>query len=215
MAGTTAGNAAILSYTLYWDNGSGTPNIALLDSLVTTFTVTGLTEGATYLFTVRASNIYGHGASSNQVAILAATTPDVMAAPTTALSANAIVVAWAVPGTGGLPIDRYQILILNEGNSTFVEDTTQCDGSSSTVMSALSCSFPLTYLISTYSYSLGDLVKFQVRAHNADGWGSISSPNQAGATVVAVPVQMDAPLGGSATSSVQIAVTWTSLTTIA
>jgi hypothetical protein len=93
-----------------------------------------------------------------------------------------------------------------------LENTIKCDGLSSTVMSVLSYSFILPYFVSTYFYSLGNLVNLQFRAHNTEGWGSISSLNKTGATVVAMPVQMDAPLGGSATSFVQIAVTRTSLT---
>lgn len=65
LTGTATGNSAILSYDLYWDNGSGTINIELTDSLVTSYTVSGLTGGATYLFKVRARNIYGYGAFSS------------------------------------------------------------------------------------------------------------------------------------------------------
>jgi hypothetical protein len=83
----------MLSFTLLCDNGSGTLDIALPDSVVTTSTVTRLTGDARYLLTIRASNIYGHGDSLDQVAFLAATTPAVMAASTTALSVNTIFVA--------------------------------------------------------------------------------------------------------------------------
>ena len=55
------GNSAILSYDLFWDNALGSLTIELTDSLVTTYTVTGLTAGALYSFQVRARNIYGYG----------------------------------------------------------------------------------------------------------------------------------------------------------
>jgi hypothetical protein len=55
------GNSDVTSYSLYWDNSSGTPNILLVKSLTNTFTVTGLTGGNTYLFVVQATNIYGTG----------------------------------------------------------------------------------------------------------------------------------------------------------
>lgn len=44
------GNSDILSYNLFWDNGSGTVDIELTDSLVTSYTVSGLTGGLTYKF---------------------------------------------------------------------------------------------------------------------------------------------------------------------
>jgi hypothetical protein len=50
-----------LSYNLYWDNASGTTVYELVDSLVTSFTVTGLTGGLNYSFKVRARNVYGYG----------------------------------------------------------------------------------------------------------------------------------------------------------
>jgi hypothetical protein len=48
------GNSDITTYNLYWDSGTGTSSISLTDSLVTTYTVSGLTAGTTYLFKVRA-----------------------------------------------------------------------------------------------------------------------------------------------------------------
>lgn len=62
LTGTQTGNSPILSYNLYWDNGSGSAIYELTDSFVTTFTVTGLTGGSNYIFKVRARNVYGYGA---------------------------------------------------------------------------------------------------------------------------------------------------------
>jgi hypothetical protein len=45
LTGTSSGNSDILSYNLYWDNGSGTTNLQLTDSLVTSYTVLGVTGG--------------------------------------------------------------------------------------------------------------------------------------------------------------------------
>jgi hypothetical protein len=39
------GNSPIVSYTLYFDNATGTPNIQLANSLVSTYTVNGLVGG--------------------------------------------------------------------------------------------------------------------------------------------------------------------------
>ena len=48
LTGTDTGNSAITSYNIYWDNGSGTLNLPLMDSLVTSYTISGLTGGTTY-----------------------------------------------------------------------------------------------------------------------------------------------------------------------
>ena len=45
LTGTSRGNSDILSYNLYWDNGSGTTNLQLTDSLVTSYTILGVTGG--------------------------------------------------------------------------------------------------------------------------------------------------------------------------
>lgn len=45
------GNSDVLSYNLFWDNGSGgTVDVELTDSLVTSYTVSGLTGGLIYVF---------------------------------------------------------------------------------------------------------------------------------------------------------------------
>jgi hypothetical protein len=78
LTGTSTGGSAITSYNLYWDNNSGTPSISLLDSLVTTDTITGLTAGNTYIFKVRAKNIYGPGPFSSSVSITVSAVPNTM-----------------------------------------------------------------------------------------------------------------------------------------
>lgn len=76
LTGAATGNSAILSYDLYWDNGSGTVNTELTDTLVTSYTVSGLTGGASYKFQVRARNIYGYGSFSSLLTIVPSDVPD-------------------------------------------------------------------------------------------------------------------------------------------
>jgi len=76
LTGTATGNSAILSYNLYWDNALGTTNIEVIDSLVTSHTLTGLVGGQNYLFKVRAKNIYDYGDFSSEVSVLASDVPD-------------------------------------------------------------------------------------------------------------------------------------------
>jgi hypothetical protein len=64
--GEDTGLVAITSYSLYSDNaaGDGVYN-EIASGLITSYTVTGLTGGATYLFKVRATNMYGSGSYSS------------------------------------------------------------------------------------------------------------------------------------------------------
>ena len=48
LTGTSTGNSAIIAYNLYWDNGSGTTSISLVNSLVTSYIIVGVTTGTPY-----------------------------------------------------------------------------------------------------------------------------------------------------------------------
>jgi hypothetical protein len=51
LTGTDTGNSDILTYNLYWDDGTTTVDTQLVDQLVYTYSVTGgLTAGTAYLF---------------------------------------------------------------------------------------------------------------------------------------------------------------------
>jgi hypothetical protein len=76
LTGTSTGDSTILSYELLWDNGLGTVSIQLIDTLVYTYTVSGLTGGASYQFKVCARNIYGYGAYSNVFSVTPSDVPD-------------------------------------------------------------------------------------------------------------------------------------------
>ena len=76
LTSTATGNSLITSYNLYWDNASGVTNIEVIDSLVTAHTLTGLVGGQTYLFKVRAKNIYNYGDFSSEISVLASDVPD-------------------------------------------------------------------------------------------------------------------------------------------
>jgi hypothetical protein len=95
LTSTTTGNSPILSYNLYWDNGSGTTNLQLIDLLQTSYVVSGLEGGATYMFKVRAKNIYGYGPFSSVASIIPSDIPGQMVAPTIALdSTTSVQIAW-------------------------------------------------------------------------------------------------------------------------
>jgi titin len=187
----------------------------LNDALVATYTIVGLTEGTSYRFKIRAVNIYGASPDSGEVTIVASDIPSKMDPMSTARSGTDIVSTFAAPADNGAAIERYEIMIYNQGTSTYVEDTSQCDGTSSTVRTNLACTWAISYLQSTYSYAIGDLVLFKARAYNVDGWGAQSNANSGGATIMTVPVAGPAPTEGSGTSHDQIQVDWAPLSALA
>ena len=91
------GNSPIISYNLYWDAGTGTPNIELTDSLITSFTVLSVVGGTNYQFKVRARNIYGYGDFSNVLIASPSDVPDKMSIPTVELSLTDVKFTWILP----------------------------------------------------------------------------------------------------------------------
>jgi hypothetical protein len=173
------GGAAILSYGLEWDAGSGGGSWAPLSgftvrTLATTFTITtGLTPGAGYLFRLSAENVYGWGPTSAETTVYAAGLP---AQPAQALLTNDgtdVVIAWAAPANSAAPIEAYAVY-LRLPDGSYREESTHCDGTDPSIVAALSCRVPLTALRSGYGLVYGDLVQARVRARNANGWGSLS-----------------------------------------
>ena len=107
LTGSSTGNSAITTYNLYWDNGSGTSSISLSNSLTTSYTVTGLTGGTTYLFKLRAQNIYGYGTFSADGSVVAAEEPGMMSQVTTTISGTDLKISWTQPDDGDDTIDFY------------------------------------------------------------------------------------------------------------
>lgn len=215
-SGLPTGNSAILSYELLWDNGdSGLTTflpLTLSSDLATSHTIVGVTEGTYYRFIVRAVNIYGDGLDSTISSIRASDVPSQMSTLTTTRISLDVFVSWVEPLNNGAAVTAYKILVYDGGTSTYVEDLTNCNGALSSTRDALSCSFAFAYLISTYGYSIGELIRFKAQAYNDDGWGELSSANTAGATIMTVPEAMGTPVESTATSSSQIVVTWSALT---
>jgi hypothetical protein len=183
------GNSEVLAYSLYWDNGSGTTGIALLDALVTSASVPGLTGGTTYRFKVRARNLYGPGAFSPELVVLASDLPDKTTIPTVAIGSTetAVTISWTEPGDHAATITAYEILLLHADGVTFTSETTYCDGSDSAIVAALSCAIPMTTVATITGRAVDTLIRVKIRAYNANGWGDYSELNTAGATIETAP----------------------------
>lgn len=133
------------------------------------------------MFKVRARNIYGYGAFSTATPIIASNVPGTMAPVTTTLSGTTdIQITWVAPASNGLSIISYDVQLFVPSSLSYIEDATYCTGSDP---SLLSCTFPISTLLSTYSFSRGDLVQARIRAKNSKGYGGFSTLNTLGATV--------------------------------
>jgi hypothetical protein len=141
------GGSAATSYILERFNGltwvQAAQEIATASASTATLTSSDMTiiSGVAYTFRWRAVNIYGTSDPSPTVGILAATVPDAPATAEVAFSASGNVeVSWTEPiNTGGasVAITNYIVKIVTSTGS-YLEDTSLCDGSSSTSMSSLS-----------------------------------------------------------------------------
>jgi hypothetical protein len=148
---------------------------SLSGATVTSATVSGLTRGGTYTFTVTATNGVGTGpASAASNSIVA---PNVPSAPTgvTATNGNdAATVSWTAPANGGSAITGYTVTS-STGGLTCSTSGTSCTVSGLTT---------------------GTAYTFTVKAINGVGTGSASSPSNS-VTAVTTP---GAPTIGTATA---------------
>ena len=99
-----------------------------------------------------------------------------------------LIITWNEPNNRNSAINKYFIEIRNKLTTLWPEEQTYCDGTNAEVVTNRYCSIPMTVLSSSpYSLSRGDLVVVRITAHNANGWGTVSSPNSYGSTVRTVP----------------------------
>jgi titin len=171
---------------------SGCSYSSLTGATLTSATVSGVTQGASYSFTVTASNAIGTGnasAASNTV-----TAPSVPGVPTgvTATAGNGLAsVSWTAPtSTGGSAITGYVVTPYLNGTTA---QTAQTFVSTATTE-------PVTGLINGSAYT------FKVAATNGAGTGSQSTASAS----VTLPTTPGAPTIGTATAGVGSAsVSWT------
>ena len=172
VAPTSNGGSAITGYTVTSSPGG------LICSAATTFcTVTGLTNGTAYTFTVRATNVRGNGTAS--AASAAATPSTVPGAPTTVTGTSntngSSAVSWTAPASnGGATISAYTV-ISSPGGFQCTSATSPCT---------------VTGLTNGTAYT------FTVTATNASGTGAASAASAA-ATPAGPP---SAPSGVAGTS---------------
>jgi hypothetical protein len=163
------GNSPLTSYSITPSTGGTTlaPTVITGSPPVTNATISGLTNGVTYTFSVTAANAIGTGpasAASNAVTPQAPTAPAAPAGVTATASDAAATVTWTAPASGGSPITGYTVTPYIGGSA---QATTPVTGSPPATTTTV------TGLTDGTSYT------FKVTAANAIGTGSPSAPSNA------------------------------------
>jgi hypothetical protein len=122
LLGATVGTRVDLSWTAPAVNGGaavsgyrvlgGAPGGIPVDSFVTatSTSLSGLTPGATYTFTVAARNVHGDSVPSAPVIVPVPGVPSAPLSPTVTRGNGSLTVSWGAPlSDGGLPLSGYQV----------------------------------------------------------------------------------------------------------
>lgn len=111
------GGAAITSYNLEWNTGSGTVYSELIGETSTNtnrfYTESPLTTSSTYGFQYRVSNIHGWSDYSDVVTILCAKAPDVPTLVGTSIVGDDVYIDWTAGTDNGDPITAYLIEVMD------------------------------------------------------------------------------------------------------
>ena len=158
----------------------------------TSVTVTGLTNGSAYTFTVAATNVVGEGSASDASA--AVTPAGAPLAPTgltvTEVAVRSARLSWTAGGDNGSPITGYTVQQSITNGTTFTAAAATVTGTTASVTGLAN----------------GQAYKFRVQGQNAIGGGAVSAASAA----VTTPNVPGAPTGVTATAgNAQASVTWT------
>jgi len=188
------------------DDGSGGGFVDLYgvtsDTLVISYTASGLTQGNTYGFRYRAKNVYGWGTGWSPVTyILAATVPSTPAAPTfVAATDTQIDLTFSTSvDDGGSTITEYELYMdLGTSGSAF-----------SIVASYTTTSFTMSHSLTTGGDSLttGLIYSFKWRSKNVMGYSEFSEILTVACNQL--PLQANTPtVNYDYSSSTSLFVTW-------
>jgi hypothetical protein len=198
-APTNNGGSAITDYVIQYSSNSGSTWTTFTDtvSTATSVTVTGLTNGTTYVFHVAAKNAVGTGSySTNSSSLIPFTLPNAPTSVSAATGARQSNVTWTAPASnGGSAITGYAIRYSTDNAATW--STPVLTGSSAT-------SFVVTGLSVTATAHYFQVATINVAGQS--GW-SANSPYVYIQDYAAAPTNVAGVAGNT-----QVALTWTAPT---
>src|SRR5207249_1942585 len=104
------GGSPITNYKIYRSSSSGTEGLYTTIGNVTSYTNTGLSNGATFYYKVAAVNSLGTSALSNEASATTITVPSPHQNLQTTAGIGNVTLSWQVPSSnGGSPITNYKI----------------------------------------------------------------------------------------------------------
>jgi Fibronectin type III domain len=160
LTGDATGQSPITAYNLYWNAGSGTvPSTLVTSALITSYQFTNLVGGTTYYFKVTATNIYGTGADSPVINVVAIDTPGKMSIPSVANSGTNVVVTYSPPTTHSSPITGYDIQFLKSDGTTATLACTESDLTAGTT-----CTVSTASVKTLTSLAVDTLIRVKVKA---------------------------------------------------
>ena len=133
----TANNGrAVTDYVVQYSSNNGTSWTTFSDGVSTTTstTVTGLTNGTSYVFKVAAVNLAGTGTyTANSSALIPATVPNAPTGVTGTFGNTSVSLTWTAPATGGSALTDYVTQYSSDGTTwtTFPDGTVSATASSS------------------------------------------------------------------------------------
>jgi hypothetical protein len=152
-------------------------SFSILESVSTsTYTAISLTAGTTYEFKIESRNSYGFSSYSDVITLLCAFIADPPVTVTTANVNELVTITWSEPVSNGSPITAYRIYVRQSDTTTFTEETVDCVGTESTVITDKTCSISLATLkASPYLLVKDDSVVATIVSVNVYGESSQSS----------------------------------------
>lgn len=212
LTGDYTGESPVLTYEIYWDNGSGQDYWIRLVTIVEnsspeySYTYsTGINSGDVYYYKYRANNLYGKGEFSSPAAIKASTVPAQMEQPILTEVGLGVVITWEAPSARGDVITQYNITFYDYNSNQYVENTSLCDGAAE--LNTLTCTVPMIDFEYTLGYSKGQLLLVKAQAINAQGSSVPSEELTSGLVYKAEPEQVTG-LSAVSTSADTIILTW-------
>ena len=200
----------MIDYQISYHAGSDAYTVLASGLTTTSYTASSLVTDTVYTFKITARNLVGNSAYSSEFAVRAASRPNTPSAPTTSVISNtSVVITWAAMNNGGSPITSYTITIRQIDGVTYTTELGNCNGSSPSVVSALSCTIPIATLTSSpFNLPWGSSVYAKVVATNIVNSSDVSNEGNGGIILTnpAAPVSLaNNPL---VTSASVIGLTW-------
>lgn len=115
-------------------------------------------------------NQYDYSSASNSITLLCAFISATPASVTTVMEGIQVKVSWNLPTDNGSPLTSYKVYIKEIGTDVYTEESSDCDGTDSTVITNEYCHINISTLIAApYNVDGGDSIYAKVVAVNLYG----------------------------------------------